>query len=541
MPPSPPLKTAYATPVVRFYVDVRPKIPAGRSGDVDLPLLHSLTEAERAKIQAYMRPADRLMSLASALLKYLFIHRYARIPWDEVRISRTPDPHRRPYWEPGAGSTGDFGLEFNVSHQNGVVVLLGCRTPDEQSQAYTAPITRVLNDSIDGPPLPENAHEQVRLGVDLACANEHGRTPADVTTQAKLDEWVDIFEEMFSDSCRQNMKTAAIPGAASSTDLVQQRFRRFYAFWALKEAFIKMVGEGLLADWLAKLEFENVQAPTPAKADDFPDDGFSWALQDEDELKWTPPEQAIKHIRASLYGKQLNDVNLSLVAFENDFLLATSMHGVQDATEGTPQERWIKLDLERDFRRCAEGKCTCLKQDVVEMAGPLTATGSASTTDAVPYALAPGKAYRLYSCKTVLEKAGSKLFHPLPPQHRPPQTPVFSKHIPPRPQLHHFRSLPVSAFPLKDLNPSNLPSTNPFRISRNIDLRPPPQPLDVFIELDATAIHRVATGNVCDFGVGSDLPFGFGGEGSKVGAVGEVGGEAKVAQRTWSEGSGICA
>lgn len=387
MPDLPPLKTGYTTPITRFYVDVRPAIPTGRSDPVELPLLNTLSRDQQDKVKAYMRPSDRLMSLASALLKYVFIHRYALIPWDEVRISRTPDPHRRPYWEPGAGSTGERGLEFNVSHQNGLVALIGCRTPKEQNQAYATPITSDSTQSGDAPPLPETAHEQVRLGVDLACANEHGRTPADMTTQAKLDEWIDIFEEMFSDACRHEMKTAVIPNTTSPTHLIHQRFRRFYAYWSLKEAYIKMVGEGLLADWLSKLEFHDVRAPDPAQPEDFPDDGFSWALRDEDELKWTPQDHAVKNISASLYGKRLNDVKLNLVAFEADFLCATAIRGVQDAAEGTPQERWIRLDIEQDIRRCAEGRCKCLDQKVVEMQAPLTATGSASAANGVSYSL----------------------------------------------------------------------------------------------------------------------------------------------------------
>lgn len=379
------MKVAFTTPITRFYVDVRPAIPKGRLGMVELPLLETLSQEQQDKVKAFMRPADRLMSLASALLKYVFIHRYALIPWDEVRISRTPDPHRRPYWEPGAGSTGESGLEFNVSHQNGLVCLVGCRTPDEQNQSYST--TDRNGDASSGPPLPHAAHEQVRLGVDLACANEHGRTPADINTQAKLDEWVDIFEEMFSDACRKDMKSADIPGAASPVELIQLRFRRFYAYWSLKEAYIKMVGEGLLADWLTKLEFQNVQTPTPPEAADFLDDGFSWALRDEDELKWTPAERAIKNISATLYGKRLDDVKLSLVAFETDFLCATAMRGVTDATEGSSQERWIKMDIEQDIRPCAEGKCKCLDKKVVDVEAPLTATGSASGVKGLPYSI----------------------------------------------------------------------------------------------------------------------------------------------------------
>jgi 4'-phosphopantetheinyl transferase len=354
------MATEYTTPIVRHYIDVRPSIPAGRSDPVELPLLDTLPADVQTKIKAFMRPADRLMSLASALLKNLFIHRYALIPWDEVRVSRTPDPHRRPYWDCGARSTGTRALEFNVSHQNGLVVLVGCRTPDEQSQKNIPFVGVSSTPSSDTPPTPESARNQVRLGVDLACANEHGRTPSDMTTQKKLDEWVDIFEEMFSPSCRKDIKTAKIPGATSSEQTIQGRFRRFYAYWSLKEAFIKMVGEGLLAEWLSKLEFDGVVVPSPPKKEDFPDDGFSWALRTDEEIKWSAPEHVVKSITASLYGKRLDDVQMSLSAFEEDFLCATAMRGVKDKYQDTEQERWVKIDIETEIRSCAEGRCACL-------------------------------------------------------------------------------------------------------------------------------------------------------------------------------------
>jgi 4'-phosphopantetheinyl transferase len=358
------MASEYTAPVARHYVDVRPSIPKGRSDPVELPLLSTLPADVQTKVKAFMRPADRLMSLASALLKNLFIHQHAQIPWDEVRISRTPDPHRRPYWDSGAGSTGTQGLEFNVSHQNGVVVLVGCATPDEQSQTNLPFIGVTSTQSNDAVSTPEAARNQVRLGVDLACANEHGRTPSDLTSQKKLDEWVDIFEEMFSASCRRDIKTAEVPGASSTAQVIQGRFRRFYAYWSLKEAFIKMVGEGLLAEWLSKLEFEGVVVPNPPKTEDFPDDGFSWALRGDDEVKWSAAEHVVKSITASLYGKRLDDVKISLSAFEDDFLCATAMRGVKDENEGTDQERWVKLDIEKDVRPCAEGRCACLDSTV---------------------------------------------------------------------------------------------------------------------------------------------------------------------------------
>ena len=353
----------YVTPIHRFYIDIRPLIPANKQDKNYLPLIETLFDEQQQAIKKYLRPADRLMSLASALLKYTFLHRNAHIPWTDVRISKTPKPHHRPYWQPTPDWNGSGGVDFNVTHQNGLVAIIGCTTPTPQNQAYSSPIVRPST-SITSAPAPEIASQQIRLGVDIACTKEDGRTPKDVTSQAKLDEWVDIFGEVFSWRCRQDMKHAQIIGS-DSTNIYQKRLRRFYAYWSLQEAFIKMVGEGLLAEWLKELEFENVHAPEPATADDFPDDGFNWAFSHDEERKWTPPEKAIRDIRASVYCKRLDDVRLELLAYEEDFLMATSIRGVQEANVG--DKKWIKLDIE-DIRPCAEGRCKCLDRKQVGVA-----------------------------------------------------------------------------------------------------------------------------------------------------------------------------
>ena len=361
----------FTTQIHRYYINVRPLTSSQRTGHVELPLLSTLPREIQQTIKAYLRPADRLMSLSSALLKYYFIHRTARIPWSEVNISRTPKPHRRPYWSPPNDWTGEGGLEFNVTHQAGLVGLVGCRTPVVQSPEYVQPLTHNDAESATG---YGAVPEQVRLGVDVACIAEPGRSPDDITTQAKLDEWLDIFGEMFSEECLDGIRKYSVTGAVSEAEIMQTRLRRFYAFWALKEAYIKMVGEGLLADWLQKLEFEGVDVPMPSKKEDWDDDGFSWALRSEDEVKWTPPDKAARNIRSRLYGREVEDVTLELIAYEKDFLWASASRGVKD--EG-PAE-WIKLDIEKNIRPCAEGRCRCLdkqKQNVPKtMVNPVSAT-----------------------------------------------------------------------------------------------------------------------------------------------------------------------
>ena len=355
----------YVAPIHRFYIDVRPQIPLTSRNSKELPLLSTLRAEQQASILGYMRPADRLMSLGSALLKYVFIHKYARVPWKDVHICKTPKPHGRPYWSALPDWKGEGGIEFNVTHQNGLIALVGCLTPTAQSPTYSSPLTRIEEGQSD-------SKSQVRLGVDMACTREEGRTPADVTTQDKLDEWIDIFAEMFSEASRKDMKSASVPHAEPEVDIIHKRFRRFYAHWALKEAFIKMVGEGLLADWLAELEFVNVQAPDPATEHDHPCDGFSWAFRDQEELKWTPPIKAVKDISAKLYGKRVDDVQMHLVAYEQDFLFATAIKGIVEPGEGDEAGRWIKLDIEKDIRPCAEGRCNCLQENIADMSSVIT-------------------------------------------------------------------------------------------------------------------------------------------------------------------------
>lgn len=267
----------YTAPIVRYYVDVRPFYPMPPSKSVELPLLSTLPESMQTAITSFRRPEDKLMSLASQLLKLLFIHRTAKLPWDQITVSRTPKPHGRPYWAPPV-SMGDvdFGLEFNVSHQAGMVGIIGCKTPPlaianaadyalAQAHVVVTPRpSRTNSPTGDGRSPLEST--PVRLGLDIACTQEPNRTPKKMDTDTDFAKWADIFGEMFSEREIADMKDAPIlpipsnPGPVtehlSFSQLKQKsKLRRFYTYWSLKEAYIKMVGEGLLASWLRQLEF----------------------------------------------------------------------------------------------------------------------------------------------------------------------------------------------------------------------------------------------------------------------------------------------
>jgi len=496
------LPQKHPSAVSRYYIDTRPLVPSTPKQPYSLPLLELLTFADQEAVTRFLRPADKYMSLASALLKYTFIHRQAKIPWSKVVISRTPVPHRRPYWQPPAdwNSNADSnsnsradekgGLEFNVTHQAGMVVIIGCTTPTPQLPTSTTSTTSPLSPSIDislldltGHRTPDLEHSpfQVRVGIDIACADEDKRTPQDMTTQAKFDEWVDIFAEMFSERERRDMRHAPVhipvaereEGAAwdsssSSSDggsseaarlkrareneakVTQLKLRRFYAYWALKEAYIKMVGEGLLASWLKELEFLDVTAPASPLGDSPSSSsrgskshsrsrsrggggrghnrayshshhnshhhhhhhhsstisGLNLDPEAEEAAKWTHPSKAEGGMQTLLRGRKLDDVDIELVAYEEDFMVATALRGVEevfddgsggDKGKGKGKEnlvenrtavvngvvngnvavgvgvgvvqpelnkperkRFIRLDIERDIRPCAEGRCRCL-------------------------------------------------------------------------------------------------------------------------------------------------------------------------------------
>lgn len=429
-------RPGYTATIDRYYIDTRPLVPTLSSikSTQPLPLLSTLQYSDQEAVTRYIRHADRLMYLASALLKYTFIHRRAKVPWSHVQISRTPHPHRRPYWAPpedweaaeeNARRIG--GLEFNVTHQAGLVAIIGCSTPTAQlptPHAHAALASLPLNDSFDhvdltGHHTPTLPADEIRLGVDVACTNEDKRTPQDMTTQAKFDEWVDIFAEMFSDRERWNMRHAPIhipvverdegdfwDSDGSSVDtgngtstldrearLIELKLRRFYAYWSLKEAYIKMVGEGLLASWLRELEFLNVVAPppsvprqskhhgpnvnssstespslkSPADAQANNNAHVNPPTPKHEADKWTPPERAERGMTTLLRGRKVEDVDIELVAYDEDFMLATAMRGVkeQELQGGGPDDRlqwkhWQRLDIDEDIRPCAEGRCRCL-------------------------------------------------------------------------------------------------------------------------------------------------------------------------------------
>ncbi|KAH7115799.1 hypothetical protein B0J11DRAFT_538474 [Dendryphion nanum] len=304
-------------------------------------------EEREACIRKY-HIADAKMSLGSALLKRLFVSKTLGIPWKEIKFGRKRDPkHGKPCALLPNGVQAP--VEFNVSHQAGLVTLIGCRTGSPRSNAAD-----------DG---------AIELGVDIVCVNE--RNDYRVIDQEGFDGWVDMYAEIFSTAESWDMKynidisgfplldgvrvtqdmigrhdrccardkelIATFPSGEvrkfSSDLLIDAKLRRFYTYWCYKEAYIKLDGEALLANWIKELEFRNVKSPQPGTVARCSTAG-TWGEWVGDAEVW------LKH-------KRLQDVRIEIQSFEEDFMIgvaAKSSDRLPDVLTG-----FKSLHLEEDI------------------------------------------------------------------------------------------------------------------------------------------------------------------------------------------------
>ena len=303
--------------LVRWYIDIR----EWDSNGLDLPLLNVLSPAEQEAVKRFHHAADKRMSLASHLLKYLYIHHACGIRWKDIVLTRTALPENRPYFQCSSGPR----IDFNVSHQAGLTVLAGTIALEQLE-----PVDHTINSVPTALP---------RLGIDITCVNEHRRKP--ITTYEGLVEFVSIFSEVFSDRELNTMKNPvvalrqarelgfakAFPEPDTAESVARFGVRLFYSYWALKEAYLKMTGDALLAPWVRTLEFTNVFPPDPVEPlrAAKPYSQFKNKMHiPQSPQNWGPP---YKGVQVTIGGQLIGDVRIQLVAFESDFIVATAGRG----------------------------------------------------------------------------------------------------------------------------------------------------------------------------------------------------------------------
>lgn len=348
--------------LVTWFLDTRTLWPGDNifsaSGAADALALISAQEQHIVTTKMFI--ADARMSLGSALLKRLFISKTLGIPWKDVRMARKGDPkHGKPCAVDEMGKPIQ-GIDFNVSHQNGLVALIGWNGRGAQRHQMSGGFQGMFSPRV-------SKLDDVMVGVDIVCVNERESAASTIDSEG-FDGWVDIYDAVFSDEERWTMKYdvdyltlldgTVIPGhdigrhdrcimrnkdialttqagqdlTFNSELLIDAKLRRFYTYFCYKESYIKLAGEALLAPWLKDLEFFNVRSPQPGTVARCSTLG-TWGEEVDD-------------VEVRMHGRVVSDVKMKIQAFEEDFMLSTSIQG---NVQGRKIPGFTKMSLEKDI------------------------------------------------------------------------------------------------------------------------------------------------------------------------------------------------
>ena len=275
-------------PTFRLFMDARTSFPyssgigkgvteAWASTPRVAAALRLLTPAEQAAVCRYFRPSDAALSLCSRLLKHLAIVRACNVSWSESEVSQERETNNgKPYFKKGA-------VEFNVSHHGEIVALIATTTPGLQ------------------------------VGIDVVQVDT-ARERRGLDREKGFEGWVRSFQDVFSEMEFRTLQTLA-PGSygPDSDDTLKMKLRRFYVNWALKEAYIKMTGDALMAQWLQQLEFTSTMPPPPVESS--PGSDWGWG------------QTAITGVK--LHGKTVEDARIEIDALRDDYMVATAVNNTQ--------------------------------------------------------------------------------------------------------------------------------------------------------------------------------------------------------------------
>lgn len=237
------------------------------------------------------------MSLASHLLKHYAISKALDLPWGATTISRNAKT-KPVYMDP---ATGRSPIDFNVSHQAGLVALVAAHGHDAERL---------------GP---------VDVGCDVVCVSERADRDRAMIAREGWPSFVDVHADVFAPGEAAHLKSrlGAPPAGAGVSDATAFRLRCFYTLWCLREAYIKMTGDALLAPWLKELEFRGFRAPLPQG------EGGA-AREDEGDV--------VTGHDVWFQGGKVDDANVCLRSVGPDYMTCTAVR--------TPRHKEVGLGIE---------------------------------------------------------------------------------------------------------------------------------------------------------------------------------------------------
>ncbi|KIW03375.1 uncharacterized protein PV09_05583 [Verruconis gallopava] len=363
--------------VTRWIIDTRSIWQGERIQDVAAEYLAIISEEERTNILRKYFIADARMALASALLKRAYIAMVTGLPWSQIQFSRKGHHiHGKPCWNPPETPTPGYPwptVDFNVSHQAGLVTLIGVYLPD--------PVIGTLQ------------QDYIAVGCDIVAPNE--RSDLVTISASDFEEYTSTYSEIFSPEELWDMtynlpsnSVSLLNGERLSADvlgrhdrlivmdqvceirmpdgrveeigsevIIDAKLRRFYTFFCLKEAYIKLVGEGLLAPWIKDCEFKNVRAPTPGNpircSTDAAWGGKVHGGRIPDRLTFLDQNDALLMAEEDLEiwfeGEEVQDVRTEVQSYGESFMISSMIRPATLLGPAGEFPDWHRVNLETDI------------------------------------------------------------------------------------------------------------------------------------------------------------------------------------------------
>jgi 4'-phosphopantetheinyl transferase len=243
------------------------------------------------------------MALASALLKRYAIAKLSPRPWAQTHALTRTKGHKPIFID---AATGTQPVAFNVTHQAGIVAI--------------AAVADYTTGGVGGAAAAE-------VGVDIVCPAERRARDHDMVRTEGWPAFVDMHGEVFSRHEVAYLKyqvLSAMPRADTTTaeQVLDWKLREFYALWALREAYLKMSGDALVATWVRELEFRRWRATRPTRA---------WEVPAREE---PGADEVVRGTEMRLHGRRVEDVNVCLRSMGPDYMIATALRTPGKAEDG---------------------------------------------------------------------------------------------------------------------------------------------------------------------------------------------------------------